>query len=172
MTRANLLRVIVLGRKDGLRARLRRRCGLSGSRVTSAPEAKGAERPAREEVVGSGVAVGGQRPLEPPRDVTPPDGFEVILHRDALGPGELTEVIIAGTAIAVSRIDDAYHAISNTCPHAGGPLGDGTLEGEHVVCPYHGWAFDVRTGQCKTNAESSVSCFEVRVVGDAVCVRL
>ena len=109
---------------------------------------------------------------EPPRGVTPPEGFEVVLHVDGLKPGEVSEVIAGGTAICVANVDGTYHAVSNTCPHADGPLGEGALQGTKVLCPYHGWAFDVTTGACETNASSSIEVFEVQVKDDAVCVRL
>ena len=109
---------------------------------------------------------------EPPRDVTPPEGFEVVLHKDALAAGKIIEVIIGGTAIAVARAGTQYYAISNKCPHADGPLGEGTLEGTVVTCPYHGWSFDVADGSCKTNPYAKVTTYPVQVVGDAVCVKL
>ena len=91
-----------------------------------------------EPVVNIGVTAGGANAVEPPKDVTPPDGFEVVLHKDALSPGEVTEVIIGGTAIAIANVDGEFHALSNACPHAGGPLGEGQLEGSLLRCPYHG----------------------------------
>ena len=171
MAEAKWVRILVAGRENGIRSRIRRRLGL-GRGARRSDESAAVARPAAAAPVASGVVVGGDKPLEPPRDLTPPDGFEVVLHRDALGPGELTEVIIAGTAIAVARVGDNYYALANTCPHAGGPLGDGLLEGETIRCPYHGWGFDVRTGECRTNPSERVDRFELRVVGEAICVRV
>ena len=45
--------------------------------------------------------------------------------------------------IAVFRIEGAYYACSARCPHAGGPLADGFLDGTSVSCPWHGWAFEL-----------------------------
>ena len=109
---------------------------------------------------------------EPPRNITPPEGFEVVLHVEALKPGEVSEVIAGGTAICIANVDGEYFALSNTCPHADGPLGEGRLEGSSVLCPYHGWAFDVRDGRCLTDGSSSVGTYEVQLKGDAVCVRV
>ncbi len=136
---------------------------------TGAPSASVAPPPA---VVHSGVVAGGKQAKEPPKAVTPPDGFEVVLHREALAPGEVTEVILAGTAIAICNIDGGFHAVSNTCPHAGGPLGEGKVVGNSVVCPYHGWGFDVADGRCSVQDDIHLPVYEVRVVGDAVCVRV
>ncbi len=109
---------------------------------------------------------------EPPRGVTPPDGFEVVLHKDALKAGKVTEIIVGGTAIAVANAAGTFYACTNVCPHAGGPLGEGTLEGATLTCPYHGWSFDLATGACDTNPGSTLKTHAVRVVDDAVCVSL
>lgn len=164
-----LLKTIILGRKDGIRAKIRQTL-FGGSRTedTSPNSAYAAPR----EAPAGGVTAGGANKLEPPKDVTPPDGFEVVLHRDALSPGEVTEVIIGGTAIAIANVDGRYYAVSNACPHAGGPLGEGSVEGGLLRCPYHGWTFEPGTGTCRTNPEVKVQTFAVHLERDAVCVRL
>ncbi len=160
----SLIKTILVGRPNGLRAKLMGRDQKSPP--PSAPQAA-PSRPAPEPAEKAlGLA------KEAPKDVNPPDGFEVVLHREALADGQIIEVIIGGTAIAVARVDGEHYAIANTCAHAGGPLGDGKLQGHLVTCPYHGWKYDVRDGSCKTNTEVSVKRFEVRTVGDAVCVQL
>jgi len=160
-----LLRTVVMGRKDGVRAKLRSAiCGDTCS-SDSGPSVAQNEPPV--------MAVGEQAlslGLEAPKDVTPPEGFEVVLHKDAIQEGDLVEIIIAGTAIAVAKFDGDFHAIDNSCPHAEGPLGEGELSGPVVKCPYHGWEFDIRDGACLTASECSINTFEVRVIGDAVCV--
>lgn len=161
----SVLRWLVLGRRQGVRSRLRRRL-FGGGSAPAEPERAGAPAPA------PGVVAGGAAAKEPPKNVTPPDGFEVVLHREALAPGEITEVIVAGTAIAVANVDGSFFATSNVCPHAGGPIGDGKLDSHTVTCPYHGWSFDVRDGRCFVNADVTLATYPVRVVGDAVCVRL
>ena len=110
--------------------------------------------------------------LEPPRNVTPPEGFEVVLHIDALKEDEVTQIIIAGTAIAIARSKDGFFAIENNCPHAGGPMSEGFLEGNQISCPYHGWAFDLRDGSCTTNPQSCLQTYEVQTIDTAVCVKI
>ena len=75
------------------------------------------------------------------------------------------EVDKDGRGIALFNIDGKLFALDNTCPHAGGPLGEGSLQGEIVRCPWHGWKFNVRTGQCLKNPidDWAVSCFPLRV---------
>jgi nitrite reductase (NADH) small subunit len=169
-----LLKTLIMGRENGLRAGLRRRFMKSGSGDTSpstshSAPGRGASR--QDGAPPPAEAALGLRP-EAPKDVTPPDGFEVVLHKDSLKPGLITEIIIAGTAIAVANVDGTFLASTNTCPHAGGPLGEGTLAGSVLTCPYHGWAFDLASGACITNPDMQLELYDVEVVGDAVCVRI
>ncbi len=162
-----LLRTILLGRPNGIRSRIRCRVFGGAPEDTSPTSSHSAPRStplAAEPVQRLGT--------EPPRDVTPPVGFEVVLHKDSLKSGQVVEVIIAGTAIAVANVDGDYHATTNTCPHADGPLGEGELSGSVLTCPYHGWRFDVVDGSCQTNSEVTLQRYDVQIVGDAVCVRL
>lgn len=48
--------------------------------------------------------------------------------------------------LALFRVEGRVYAVANACPHKGGPLGEGKLEGHTVICPWHGWTWDVRTG--------------------------
>ncbi len=167
----SIFSTLLKGRPDGVRARLR--AALGGGAPPSGVVASGASaRPAGE----ASLVEPGERSLslrkEPPRDVTPPDGFEVVLHREALDPGKIVEIIIGGTSIAVANVDGTFYATANACPHAEGPLGEGAVEGCSVVCPYHGWRFDLRTGACTTVPGKSVQTYPVQLVGDAVCVQL
>ncbi len=59
----------------------------------------------------------------------------------------VSEVRAQGTLIALACRDGAFGAISGACNHVGGPLGQGRLEGEYVVCPWHNWKFHWRTGE-------------------------
>lgn len=178
-----LLNSLLVGRPNGVRSRIKARLGLGGAAApeSPAPTVKpgafggGASAPApRAPTPVSSEPAEKVLKLkkEPPKDVTPPEGYEVVLHKDALEKGRIIEIIIAGTAIAVAHVDDQYFAIANACPHADGPLGEGQLDGRVVTCPYHGWQFDVADGSCKTNPYAKVTTYPVQVVGDAVCVKL
>lgn len=158
------IQTLLTGRPNGLRSRLRRRLG-GGPTPGSKASPAAAPPPVPAE------AALGLKP-EAPKDVTPPDGFEVVLHKDALKVGAVTEIIIGGRAIAVAHTEAGYRACTNTCPHAEGPLSEGELSGGVLTCPYHGWEFDLSTGACLTNEAVTLPTFAVEVVGDAVCVRL
>lgn len=160
-----LLRTVILGRKDGIRASMLRRA-LGGGESGGTKDSAGRSAPPPVAVGEQSLSLG----LEAPKDVTPPEGFEVVLHKDALPEGDMVEIIIGGKAIAVAKFEGAFYAIDNACPHADGPLGEGELNGPVVKCPYHGWEFDVRDGNCLTASNCTVTSFDVKVVDEAVCV--
>jgi len=61
-------------------------------------------------------------------------------------PGTTRHVKIGKREIAVVRVADEVFALSNVCRHAFGPLGEGFVDGHHVMCAWHGWSYDVRDG--------------------------
>lgn len=67
---------------------------------------------------------------------------------DDLPDGRLTPFDIEGTRIVLARVGDAVYACGGVCSHKGGPLADGKLSGTRLACPWHGWMYDVRTGEC------------------------
>lgn len=163
----SLWKDLIFGRENGIRqTAFRTLMGRSAPQPASSGRRAGGDAPppSGEKALNLGI--------EPPKDVTPPEGFEVVLHKDSLQPGQVTEVIIAGKAIAVANLDGEYCAISNTCSHAEGPLGEGELDGIVLRCPYHGWEFDVRTGACLTSPDDPVARYAVEIVRDAVCVEV
>ena len=48
---------------------------------------------------------------------------------------------------ALINVDGSLHAVDNNCPHNGGPLAKGTLDGQTVICPWHAWRWDVTSGR-------------------------
>lgn len=55
-----------------------------------------------------------------------------------------------GGELALFNIDGEFYATENFCPHKGAPLADGKLCGYVIECDWHGWQFDVRSGECLT----------------------
>jgi nitrite reductase (NADH) small subunit len=87
-----------------------------------------------------------------------------------VGQGKTLEV--GGKQIAVFNCDGTFYAIDNICKHRGGPLGEGELDGVNVICPWHGWTYDVTSGACLEEDDCAVDKFEVKVEGDDVLVAL
>jgi len=86
-----------------------------------------------------------------------------------VSPGSALRISIDGVPVAVWRVGDGFYAMEDVCPHSGHTLHDGELRGCVVVCPLHGWDFDVRTGFRPGNADGwPIPCFRVVVEGDAL----
>ena len=85
--------------------------------------------------------------------------------------GEVRVVQCGARSLAVSNLAGELFAIDNVCTHDGGPLGEGRLRGDRVVCPRHGAAFDARTGRVLTlPAVRSVRAYPVRIEGNDVYI--
>jgi nitrite reductase (NADH) small subunit len=87
-------------------------------------------------------------------------------------PGQGIELVAEDRIVALYNVDGDFYAIDGVCPHQGGPLGKGQLEGCVVTCPWHGWQFDVRDGQHQLNARMRQPRFDVRVENDIVMIDL
>ena len=78
---------------------------------------------------------------------------------------------VNGMRVLLARVGEQVYACAGTCPHRGGPLGEGKLTGARLTCPWHGWIFDVRTGACLLPARgTAVATYLVRVDGDEIWV--
>jgi nitrite reductase/ring-hydroxylating ferredoxin subunit len=86
----------------------------------------------------------------------------------AAGSGKVVDV--NGKAVALFNVGGAIYAIDNTCRHRGGPLGEGSLEGNLVTCPWHMWEYDVTTGEFIANREIKLATYAVQVEGDEIKV--
>ena len=75
-----------------------------------------------------------------------------------------------GDAVCLANVNGELSALDNICPHRQGPLGQGWLEGEAVVCPWHSWTFHVKTGQAEYPVHERVAVFPLRVEGEDVLV--
>lgn len=91
-----------------------------------------------------------------------PGWVRVCAITEAPKDGEVTEVEVTGAPICLARIEGRFHAMDNVCPHRQGPLGQGWVEGQAVLCPWHAWAFDVYTGEAAEPEHAKVRVFPVR----------
>ncbi len=91
-------------------------------------------------------------------------------RKDEVPTGTIREFQVDGKTLAISNIEGKFYAISNTCLHRAGPLGQGVISGQVVTCPWHGWQYDVTTGKVSANPAIAVSCFPVEVRGEDVWV--
>jgi nitrite reductase/ring-hydroxylating ferredoxin subunit len=83
-------------------------------------------------------------------------------------PNTLTLVSFKGEPVVLYRKHAEILAVGNECPHEGGSLCDGWVEGEIVVCPRHGWEVDLRSGACMTVPGERVPSYAVAVEDGSV----
>lgn len=92
---------------------------------------------------------------------------------DEVPAGQLKLVELDGTRIVLARIGDAVYACGDVCSHRGGPLSQGKLNGNRLACPWHGWMYDVRTGDCVFPGRGArVPTFPTAIDGGDVWVEL
>ena len=82
------------------------------------------------------------------------------------------EVMAGGQPVALCRIQGEWRAIGGVCPHRGGPLAYGALEGEHLLCPWHAWAFHTATGANDFDPTFRVATYDVKVEDGAIWIDL
>jgi nitrite reductase (NADH) small subunit len=85
---------------------------------------------------------------------------------------EAKEFPCGDKTICIANIDDSYSAMDNVCPHRGGPLGQGMIESGKVVCPWHGWAWDAKTGEAEQDSNMKVSIYPLRVEDGDVLIEI
>ncbi|AXA37274.1 MAG: non-heme iron oxygenase ferredoxin subunit [Candidatus Hydrogenedentota bacterium] len=98
--------------------------------------------------------------------------FVKVATHGELKPGEGKSLLVENVPIALFYVGDKYYAIEDTCCHRGGPLGEGSVDGLSVACPWHGWEFDLVTGECRTNPGARQRTYEVKVEGNDILVGL
>jgi nitrite reductase/ring-hydroxylating ferredoxin subunit len=99
--------------------------------------------------------------------------FQRVAGAADLPVGQGLSVEVNGVSIALFNAGSGrFHACGGVCPHEDGPLAEGWLEADAVVCPWHGFDFDLGTGRCRVDPDLGVPVFAVRVVEGAVEVDL
>ena len=89
-----------------------------------------------------------------------------------LAVGRVTTVIVEGRALAVSRTESGWGVLDNRCPHQGGPLGDGEIEGSYLLCPWHGYEYDPVTGEPPAGFSDAAACYQLEERDDGLYVEL
>ncbi|HUB28656.1 MAG TPA: Rieske (2Fe-2S) protein [Terracidiphilus sp.] len=86
--------------------------------------------------------------------------------------GQVREVVVSGRALCVANVGGTIAVLDGTCPHEGGPLGEGTIEDGRVVCPWHSYAYDVKTGVAQEDPTLKAEVFEAKVENGELRARL
>jgi nitrite reductase (NADH) small subunit len=87
-------------------------------------------------------------------------------------PGEAREFTVGEKVICVANVNGTISAMDNVCLHRGGPLGQGVIMEDKVVCPWHGWEWDPQTGQAAHNPGMRIAVYPIRVEGDDVLIEI
>jgi nitrite reductase (NADH) small subunit len=101
-------------------------------------------------------------------------GWIRVATRDSIPPREGRVASIGGRDIALFNLGDRFLAMDNRCPHRGGPLADGIVAGNAVVCPLHAWKVCLETGAVERPADAGacVQTYPTRVEGDIVWIEI
>ena len=94
-----------------------------------------------------------------------------IAQSDLPLPNSCVEVSCGDRLICVANLDGQIHAIENTCLHRGGPLGAGVIEDCKVICPWHGWAWDPKTGQSEAQG-AQLAIYPVKIENGEVLIEV
>ena len=86
--------------------------------------------------------------------------------------GEAREFTVGDKVICVANVNGTISAMDNVCLHRGGPLGQGVIVDDKVVCPWHGWEWDPKTGQASHDPGTRISVYPIKVEGEDVMVEL
>lgn len=118
-------------------------------------------------IVGGAPAPAAPAPVVKPAPVpskagTVIDGYTAIGAASAVAEGKAATWGYKGGVVAVFRKEGKLYAIDNACRHEDGPVGEGTIAGCKVKCPYHDWEYDFTTGECVSNPGNALATYAVR----------
>ena len=106
------------------------------------------------------------------RRVVNETAFVAVGRAEDVPPGTIRHFTVGETAVAVANVGGEIHAIEGKCLHLGGPLGRGRFDGRVVSCPFHGWQYDVTTGENEFDRAIRLERYDVEVVDGEVRVAL
>jgi nitrite reductase/ring-hydroxylating ferredoxin subunit len=96
-----------------------------------------------------------------------------VLRVGELAPGRMAYVEVEGLPVALANVDGTIYAFSDSCRHEGGPLSSGVLIEDTVTCPWHGWAYSVRTGKSLVPPVGlRLPTYPVVIAGDEIFIEL
>lgn len=90
----------------------------------------------------------------------------------ALAPESARVVRANGLELALIHSSDGIIAMDNACPHSGGALGEGRVQGQTITCPLHGWQFDIRSGKCLSEKQAAQRLYATKIAEDQVWVEV
>ena len=104
--------------------------------------------------------------------VLPPMFVRLASQSELPAEGEAKEFALGDKVICVANVNGVISAIDNVCLHRGGPLGQGTIEGDKLVCPWHGWQWDPKTGQAAHNPAAKLAIYPLKIENGEVMIEV
>jgi nitrite reductase/ring-hydroxylating ferredoxin subunit len=101
-----------------------------------------------------------------------PDKLVPSIKENDLKEGQMKRVQVSGRPILLVKRDGQVFAVSNFCPHMGCSLEKGILREYIVMCPCHGWKFDIRNGQYKENEAITLTSYPIKILNGKVHVEI
>jgi nitrite reductase (NADH) small subunit len=85
---------------------------------------------------------------------------------------EAKEFVCEGKTYCVANVNGTFYAMDDECLHRGGPLGQGMIEHGKIVCPWHGWQWDPKTGQAEQNPNTRVKVYPLKIEDGDLIVKV
>jgi nitrite reductase (NADH) small subunit len=101
-----------------------------------------------------------------------PDRFVTVARVDEVPPGSVRVVRAGDEELALAHVDGEFYATQGHCLHLKGPLGEGRIDDHVLTCPWHGWQYDICTGENEFDRAIQLKTYEVRVEDGNVQVAL
>lgn len=101
-----------------------------------------------------------------------PDFVKFTSQSELPAANEAKEFLCGSKEICIANVNGEYSAMDNVCLHQGGPLGQGMVENGKVVCPWHGWEWDPKTGCAAHNANARVAVYPIKIENGDVLVEI
>ena len=98
--------------------------------------------------------------------------FIAVARANDVPEGTVRAVRAGEEEIALAHCDGGFYAVQPQCLHLQGPLGEGSLEGCVLTCPWHGWQYDVRTGRNEFDLAIQLKTYDVQVADGEIRVRV
>lgn len=101
-----------------------------------------------------------------------PQFVKIGTKADLPAEGQAKEFAVEAKVICVARVEGVLAALDNVCPHRGGPLGQGVVLDGKLICPWHGWQYDPKTGEAGHNSGVKVAVYPLKIEGEDVLVEI